>query len=512
MFFKWKHDNVELTGERLTTRMSNSKNSVELYDGDNNDITTEVAVAAAHFNTTILTSVLILRNVTQEKSGGKYQCIVSNNFGTTYSAKSRIAVVTYPKFRKQPQDIKVNAGETARLDCAAEGDPKPQIYWEKDGGNDFTAAREKRMHVMPEDDAFFITNVKVSDMGTYSCTAESVGGMIKSNATVVVYESPSFVKPMENKEVISGKSSVLECMSSGFPKPKLQWLKDNRPIDASGRHFFAADYQLLIIVDTSLSDAGVYKCTMINDLGTKFDYMKLTVVPASTFIGVGYDFLGIIVIIIVACCVGTSIIWVVIIYQTRRRTNGANHYEPTNLLTIVPAVPAASIKLQQKVSDDNGSSPDYTAVDDMDSFSNEHSNLEDCRVLSSHNNSEHAVTLDMFDANAKKLDENYYMLIQTAAVTPTSVASTTPSLCTNDGMQTLSSSKEKISHESSTIEAVSPQNSEDETVQTGEKNDQLQPLLNSGASTPTIVQVHKKQFPLPTTVTTVICDKSSPTK
>jgi Immunoglobulin I-set domain len=482
----------------LTTRISNSKNTVELYDADyeNNEITTEVALAATpQFNTTILTSILILRNVTQERVGGKYQCIVSNYYGTTYSDKSRIAVVTHPKFRKQPQDIVVQAGKTARLDCAAEGDPKPQIYWEKDGGNDFTAAREKRMQVMPEDDAFFITNVKVSDMGTYACTAESLGGIIKANATLVVYESPSFVRPMENKEVISGKSSVLECMASGFPRPKLEWLKDSRPIDTTGRHFFAADQQLLIIVDTSVSDAGVYKCTMTNDLGTKFDYMKLTVLPVASSLGVGTDFLGIIVIIVVTCCVGTSIIWVIIIYQTRRRSNGV-HYEPSNLLNIVPAMPSAKDKGSA------GSSPDYTAVDDGDSFSNENG------VLSSQNDSIPPIDIDTVD------NATYMIISQAARATPHSA--TTTSLCTNDG-----AAFDKISYENSTtLEACTPHNSDDEPAAVtptsdendnqpvvGGRNDQLEPLLtsSSGSSTPTIVQLHKK----PVTVT--ICENGTNT-
>lgn len=87
---------------------------------------------------------------------------------------------------KTPGNITVKTTNTARLECAARGQPTPEIAWQKDGGNDFPAARERRMHVMPTDDVFFILNVKTVDMGTYSCTAQNQAGMIIANASLTV--------------------------------------------------------------------------------------------------------------------------------------------------------------------------------------------------------------------------------------------------------------------------------------------------------------------------------------
>lgn len=85
-----------------------------------------------------------------------------------------------------PIDLTIRAGSTARLECAAVGHPTPQIAWQKNGGTDFPAARERRMHVMPEDDVFFIVNAKVGDTGVYSCTAQNSAGSISANATLTV--------------------------------------------------------------------------------------------------------------------------------------------------------------------------------------------------------------------------------------------------------------------------------------------------------------------------------------
>lgn len=95
--------------------------------------------------------------------------------------------LVFPTFTKKPSNITVRVDQTARLDCAAEGEPSPEIAWQKDGGNDFPAARERRMHVMlPTDDVFFIVNIKPIDMGVYSCIAHNKAGTIVANASLVI--------------------------------------------------------------------------------------------------------------------------------------------------------------------------------------------------------------------------------------------------------------------------------------------------------------------------------------
>ncbi|XP_063929452.1 leucine-rich repeats and immunoglobulin-like domains protein 2 isoform X2 [Zophobas morio] len=291
MTFQWKRDNVELLNMNIVSNSS--------FDGK----TTE-AMSKLH----------IFR--VQHSNAGKYQCVVSNIYGTTYSQKSSISVLIFPTFLKIPDNVTVKAGEVARLICAAYGEPQPEIAWQKDGGNDFPAARERRMHVMPTDDAFFITKVKPSDMGVYSCTAHNAAGTIVANASLTVQEKPSFVKSMENKEVTAGELVVLQCMASGTPKPTITWYKDGEPIRATERHFFTAEDQLMIIVDTVQADSGKYECHLNNSLGEKTGYSHLRVKPGNF---TTTDMMGIIIITVVCCAVATSIIWVVIIYQTRKR-------------------------------------------------------------------------------------------------------------------------------------------------------------------------------------------------
>ncbi|XP_068396635.1 leucine-rich repeats and immunoglobulin-like domains protein 2 isoform X5 [Eschrichtius robustus] len=273
------------------------------------------------------TSVLHLFNVNFTDEG-KYQCIITNHFGSNYSHKAKLTVNEMPSFLKTPMDLTIRTGAMARLECAAEGHPAPQISWQKDGGTDFPAARERRMHVMPEDDVFFIANVKIEDMGIYSCMAQNIAGGLSANASLIVLETPSFIRPLEDKTVTRGETAVLQCIAGGSPAPRLNWTKDDGPLLVTERHFFAAANQLLIIVDAGLEDAGKYTCIMSNTLGTERGHIYLNVIStpncdsSQSSIGHeddGWTTVGIVIIVVVCCVVGTSLIWVIVIYHMRRK-------------------------------------------------------------------------------------------------------------------------------------------------------------------------------------------------
>ncbi|XP_048863366.1 leucine-rich repeats and immunoglobulin-like domains protein 3 [Brienomyrus brachyistius] len=324
MTFAWKKDNEALGDAEI-------HNQAHLRTHGGGDVTE-------------YTTVLQLRNV-DFASEGKYQCVISNHFGSSYSVKAKLTVNMLPSFTKTPMDLTIRAGAAARLECAAVGHPTPQIAWQKDGGTDFPAARERRMHVMPEDDVFFIMDVKTEDIGVYSCTAQNTAGAISANATLTVLETPFFLRPMMDRTVAKGETAVLQCIAGGSPPPRLNWTKDGSPLTLTERHFFAAGTQLLIIVDSAEGDAGRYTCEMSNPLGTERGSARLNVLPAANCEGApaaeedGWTMVGIVIIAVVCCVVGTSLVWVVIIYHTRRRNEDCSvtNTDETNLPADIPS-------------------------------------------------------------------------------------------------------------------------------------------------------------------------------
>ncbi|KAM9824440.1 leucine-rich repeats and immunoglobulin-like domains protein 3 [Neosynchiropus ocellatus] len=340
MTFAWKKDNEVLNDAEI-----HNQAHLRVQGG-----------AAGETEVTEYTTTLQLRGV-QFTSEGKYQCVISNHFGSSYSTKARLTVNMMPSFTKTPMDLSIRAGATARLECAAVGHPSPQIAWQKDGGTDFPAARERRMHVMPEDDVFFIVDVKTEDIGVYSCTAQNTAGSISANATLTVLETPSFLRPLMDRTVAKGETAVLQCIAGGSPPPRLNWTKDDNPLVVTERHFFAAANQLLIIVDAAEADAGKYTCEMSNALGTERGNIRLAVIPnpncesgvqGSVGVGLiggagtdedGWTTVGIVIIAVVCCVVGTSLVWVVIIYHTRRRNEDCSvtNTDETNLPADIPS-------------------------------------------------------------------------------------------------------------------------------------------------------------------------------
>ncbi|XP_048027874.1 leucine-rich repeats and immunoglobulin-like domains protein 1 [Megalobrama amblycephala] len=269
------------------------------------------------------TTILHLRHVTFNHEG-RYQCIISNHFGSSYSNKARVTVNVLPSFVKTPRDITIRTGTKARLECAAEGHPTPQVAWQKDGGTDFPAARERRMRVMPDDDVFFIMDVKPEDMGVYSCTAKNTAGMISANVTLTVLETPHLAQEMEDRNVVVGETVALQCKALGSPPPRITWLKGEEPLRPSDRHHFTPGNQLLVIVTTILEDAGRYTCVMSNTLGTERAHCQLNVYErfedCAPFTSPSTVTVGIIVIAVVTSIVVTSLVWVCIIYQTRKKS------------------------------------------------------------------------------------------------------------------------------------------------------------------------------------------------
>ncbi|XP_045688130.1 leucine-rich repeats and immunoglobulin-like domains protein 1 isoform X1 [Phyllostomus hastatus] len=326
MTFAWKKDNEVL----VNADMENFAH-VRAQDGEVMEYTT----------------ILHLRHVTFRHEG-RYQCVITNHFGSTYSHKARLTVNVLPSFTKMPHDIAIRTGTMARLECAATGHPNPQIAWQKDGGTDFPAARERRMHVMPDDDVFFITDVKIDDMGVYSCTAQNSAGSISANATLTVLETPSLAVPLEDRVVSMGDTVALQCKAAGSPPPRITWLKGDRPLSLTERHHFTPGNQLLVVQNVVAEDAGQYTCEMSNALGTERAHSQLSVLPSPGCRRDGTT-AGIFTIAVVCSIVLTSLVWVCIIYQTRKKSE---EYSVTNTdETVVPPDVPSYLSSQGTLSD-----------------------------------------------------------------------------------------------------------------------------------------------------------------
>ncbi|CAC5399225.1 MUSK [Mytilus coruscus] len=115
-----------------------------------------------------------------------------------------------PKFLKSPQDVQVELGTTAQLECHATGPPNLVISWQKDGISNFPAIQQKRWHVEPAQSVTFISEVKTIDEGVYSCIATNQNGTVTANATVSIVDNRKFeCSNWENEVIPSGQEFAI---------------------------------------------------------------------------------------------------------------------------------------------------------------------------------------------------------------------------------------------------------------------------------------------------------------
>lgn len=132
--------------------------------------------------------------------------------------------------------------------------------------------------------------------------------------------------PLVHKEVVLGRTCVLECLSESvnleLEQPHREWYKENKPLHNSPtaqdaeRYYFTSSKELLVIVNAQSNDAGHYRCEITDNSRTLTLQSELLVVKESF----NFDVLLIGVIMLTVCCVlmGTIIVWCTLRYQRRK--------------------------------------------------------------------------------------------------------------------------------------------------------------------------------------------------
>ena len=154
-----------------------------------------------------------------------------------------------------------------------------------------------------------LDSVSVDDAGLYTCRAENQAGTEEVSYEVQVLVPPT-IERSANKtivQVVVTKSTALECLASGIPKPNVSWFRNGVPFKldealpatnsrsneeettkspfedykATGilglRWAVKDDGQVLEVESASVSDAARYGCVATNDAGTAERLFELDV-------------------------------------------------------------------------------------------------------------------------------------------------------------------------------------------------------------------------------------------
>lgn len=148
-----------------------------------------------------------------------------------------------PNFLIEPKDVRANINGAAKFDCMASGNPRPSVFWTKEG-NQFLMFPDNKYgrFSVTSDGSLVISPVKREDKGYYVCSALSV----VSSSTAKAYLNISSVADLPPPIIVLGPAdqtlaehtvALLPCDATGTPRPSLKWLFNNSPISLTNPRF-----------------------------------------------------------------------------------------------------------------------------------------------------------------------------------------------------------------------------------------------------------------------------------
>lgn len=124
-------------------------------------------------------NILKIFNVTENHSGN-YKCMAANNISTSYQYYT-MNVLRAPFFNVTPESMSFPSAKTVRLHCEANGNPKPKIFWLKNGRKLDYDGRVKLLQ-----NTLVLSHSFSTDAGIYQCVAENSVGRTWSAARLSI--------------------------------------------------------------------------------------------------------------------------------------------------------------------------------------------------------------------------------------------------------------------------------------------------------------------------------------
>uniref|UniRef100_A0A673IV46 Fibroblast growth factor receptor n=1 Tax=Sinocyclocheilus rhinocerous TaxID=307959 RepID=A0A673IV46_9TELE len=194
----------------------------------------------------------------------------------------------------------VPAANTVKFRCAAAGNPKPEMRWQKNGKPFKQEDRMGGYKLRLQHWTLIMESVVPSDKGNYTCMLENAYGSINHTYTLdVVERSPH--RPIlqaglpANVTVQVGEDAKFVCKVYSDAQPHIQWLQH---IVKNGSHYGAdglpyvrvlktagvnttdKEIEVLYLPNVTFEDAGEYTCLAGNSIGISYHTAWLTVLPA----------------------------------------------------------------------------------------------------------------------------------------------------------------------------------------------------------------------------------------
>ncbi|XP_006877252.1 PREDICTED: neural cell adhesion molecule L1 isoform X1 [Chrysochloris asiatica] len=200
-----------------------------------------------------------------EEDDGEYHCLAENPLGTARHAYY-VTVEAAPYWLHKPQSHLYGPGETARLDCQAQGRPQPEVTW-RINGIPVKELSEDQKSWTQQKNSLNLSNVQPSDTMVTQCEARNRHGILLANAYIYVVQLPTKILTPDNQTylAVEGSTAYLLCKAFGAPVPSIQWLDEEGATVLQDERFFPYANGTLGIRDLQANDTARYFCQAAND-------------------------------------------------------------------------------------------------------------------------------------------------------------------------------------------------------------------------------------------------------
>ncbi|XP_045484636.1 hemicentin-1-like [Pieris rapae] len=211
---------------------------------------------------------------------GVYKCEASNRLGDANKEVHVDVTVFIPASIKPPHRrvYELGVGSSVRLDCVAEGTPKPTVKWLY---KPFLGCCEKIISSTFDNNTYALDNILLKQAGYYICTAQNSNDDVKIYYEVYVDAPPSIVNNFISRKftaVVGDISLKIPCYATGHPKPDILWMKDGLPL-ALGTNYFVEN-RTLIIRDIDSGVAGSLICKATNKFGVASEIFEVDILSS----------------------------------------------------------------------------------------------------------------------------------------------------------------------------------------------------------------------------------------
>ncbi|KAM4616042.1 hemicentin-1 [Polymixia lowei] len=230
-----------------------------------------IPIAAGHRLAVLSNGALKFSRVTLGDAG-TYQCLAQNDAGT---AVGRIKLVLQvPPVLSVPRvEHSAVLGRPVSLECAADGQPQPEVTWQKER-RPLTEDAHIRIFA---NGTLTITATQRGDAGLYTCTAKNLAGRASHDMKLLIQVPPMIPPSQPELSVIQGFQALLPCAAQGSPEPRVSWEKDGTVVPNLPGKFTVLRSGELIIERAEPGDGGVFTCVATNVAGSVRQDIRLSI-------------------------------------------------------------------------------------------------------------------------------------------------------------------------------------------------------------------------------------------